>query len=426
MDTGRGTASAVPVRAGGSERAWSDGRIVGLDVARWLALVGMIATHALRPVEASGHPTLVQSVASGRASALFAVLAGVSLALMSGGPRRLDGRELRGAAAGLAVRAVLIGLVGLVLAGLGTTIAVILTNYAVLFLVGLPFLRLRARTLAVLAAVWVVAGPLLSFLIRPALAAQGLPQVNVASPRFVDLERPLNLVVVVVVTGWYPVITWLAYLLLGMAVGRSRLDSVRTALVLVASGAILAVAASTLSDWLIARPGVFTTLGVTMASPPARDDLVSTLELGLNGTTPTGSAWWLAIDSPHSGTPLDLAHTGGCALAVIGACLLLTRLAPRVFAVVFGAGAMPLTLYSLHVVLRSPGLLDDDDAAVFWLHVLTVTLVGSWFRALGLKGPLEAAVTRAAGVVRRAVAGSAHAGPARVTTTRLEAAERTE
>src|SRR5690606_26499734 len=97
MDTGRGTASAVPVRAGGSERAWSDGRIVGLDVARWLALVGMIATHALRPVEASGHPTLVQSVASGRASALFAVLAGVSLALMSGGPRRLAGRELRGA-----------------------------------------------------------------------------------------------------------------------------------------------------------------------------------------------------------------------------------------------------------------------------------------------------------------------------------------
>ncbi|MFN8190951.1 MAG: heparan-alpha-glucosaminide N-acetyltransferase domain-containing protein [Nocardioidaceae bacterium] len=405
MGTGRGTALSATEEKQRPNPAWSDGRIVGLDMARWLALVGMIATHALRPVEASGHATLVESVAAGRSSALFAVLAGVSLALMSGGPRPLSGPELRSVAAGLAVRAVLIGIVGLLLAGLGTLIAIILTYYAVLFVAGLPFLRLRARTLAVLAGVWIVAGPLLSHLIRPALAAQGLPEVNVASPRFVDLERPLNLLVVVVFTGWYPVFTWLAYLLLGLALGRSRLDRVRTALAVLGSGAALAVAASTVSDWLLARPGAFTALGVTMVSPPARDDLVATLELGLTGTTPTGSTWWLAIDAPHSGTPLDLALTGGSALAVIGACLLVTRLAPRVFAVVFGAGAMPLTLYCVHIVLRTPGLLDDDSPAVFWLHVLTVTLIGSWFRSLGLKGPLEAVVARASGVVRRTVAG---------------------
>jgi len=399
MDTGRGTVYAATERESRPNRAWSHGRIVGLDMARWFALVGMIATHALRPVEASGHPTLVHSVASGRAAALFAVLAGVSLALMSGGPRRLAARDLRAVAAGLAVRAVLIGLVGLVLAALETRIAIILTYYAVLFLLGLPFLRLRARTLAVLAAGWIVAGPLLSLMVRPELAARGLPEVNVASPQLVDLARPLDLLVVLVFTGWYPAFTWLAYLLLGMAVGRSLLDRARTAMVLLVSGAVIAVGASALSDWLIARPGVFTTLGVTMASPPARDDLVSTLELGLNGTTPTGSTWWLAIDSPHSGTPLDLAQTGGCALAVIGACLLLTRLAPRGFAIVFGAGAMPLTLYTLHVVLRAPGLLDDDAPTIFWLHVLAVTLIGSMFRALGLRGPLESVVARTAGAV---------------------------
>src|SRR5690606_18319682 len=118
MGTGLGTASAATALDRQSNPAWSDGRIVGLDVARWLALVGMIATHALRPVEANGHATLVESVAAGRASALFAVLAGVSLALMSGGPRPLVGRDLRAAAAGLAVRALLIGAVGLLLAAL--------------------------------------------------------------------------------------------------------------------------------------------------------------------------------------------------------------------------------------------------------------------------------------------------------------------
>ena len=58
-----------------------------------------------------------------------------------------------------------------------TGIAVILAYYAVLFLLGLPFLGLRARSLAVLAALWVVAGPVLSQLLRP-----HLPEHEVGSP----------------------------------------------------------------------------------------------------------------------------------------------------------------------------------------------------------------------------------------------------
>ena len=45
------------------------------------------------------------------------------------------------------------------------------------------------------------------------------------------------------------------------------------------------------------------------------------------GTTPTNGSWeWLLVDAPHSGTPFDLAHTIGTALAVIGLCLLLRNL----------------------------------------------------------------------------------------------------
>ena len=59
------------------------GRLVGLDVARCLALLGMVATHVLDARTPDGELATAQWLAGGRASALFAVLAGVSLALMT-------------------------------------------------------------------------------------------------------------------------------------------------------------------------------------------------------------------------------------------------------------------------------------------------------------------------------------------------------
>jgi len=57
-------------------------RLAGVDVARGLALLGMAAVHIFPEQSADGglHPAYV--VAAGRASALFAVLAGVGLALL--------------------------------------------------------------------------------------------------------------------------------------------------------------------------------------------------------------------------------------------------------------------------------------------------------------------------------------------------------
>ncbi|OLT01079.1 hypothetical protein BJF90_33515 [Pseudonocardia sp. CNS-004] len=60
------------------------GRILGVDAARAVALVGMFATHIF-PLREAREPTLTGLVAAGRASALFAVLAGVGIALATGG-----------------------------------------------------------------------------------------------------------------------------------------------------------------------------------------------------------------------------------------------------------------------------------------------------------------------------------------------------
>ena len=58
-----------------------------------LALLGMVATHLLLEIGPDGEQTWPHDLAGGRASALFAVLAGVTLALLTGGRKPLRGRD---------------------------------------------------------------------------------------------------------------------------------------------------------------------------------------------------------------------------------------------------------------------------------------------------------------------------------------------
>ncbi len=382
------------MRAGGAAgvTTGAPGRLVGLDVARCLALLGMVATHVLPARTPGGDLALGQAVAGGRSAALFAVLAGISLALMTGGTDPVRGRTLASRAVGLVVRAVLIAALGLVLGMLDTGIAVILAYYGVLFGLGTAFLALRARTLALLAAAWVVLGPVVSHLVRP-----HLPERGYASPHPGQLADPLQLLSELTFTGYYPAVPWLAYLLVGMALGRTDLRDRWRAASIAVWGAALAVVALIVSTALAGSSDVVT-------------PELGRIETGMFGQTPVGGPWdWLLVVAPHSTTPFDLAHTAGSALAVLGVCLLLVgllgRRGRRTVAVVFGAGTMTLTLYSLHVVLRSPGLLDGDTTATFLAHVGVVLAVGALLVALGRRGPLERAVTAAARAAGRLVPG---------------------
>ena len=354
------------------------GRVVGIDVARFVALVGMMAIHILPAYDADG-VTTSQSIAGGRSSALFAVLAGASLSLMTG-RRPALGEDWPRAAAGTAVRAGLIALIGLVLGDLDTGIAVILTYYGLLFLLGIPFLVARTRTLVVLAAGWVLVGPVLSHLIRPHLDAP-----SGASPTFAELGRPVTLTLELLFTGYYPVFVWLAYLLVGMAVGRLDLRSWRTIGWLAGVGAVLVGTAYSVSDALV-DAGRDELVAVSGGSV---DLLERELAGSMHGTTPTDTWWWLVVRSAHAGTPLDLVQTVGCALVVIAVCLVLGRLAPRLSAVVFGAGAMTLTLYTVHVLARGPGGWDGDTTDVYVGQVLAVLAIGMMFGLARMKGPLE-------------------------------------
>lgn len=366
-------------------------RIVGVDVARFVALAGMMAVHILPGLDGSGDVTLSQELAGGRASALFAVLAGVSLTLAAG-RRPLPGDRWARVAGGIAVRSLLVGALGLWLGGLDSGIAVILTYYAVLFLLGAPFLVATTRSLFVLAAVWVVAAPVLSQIFRGTLEPRRGP-----SPAFAQLSEPLTLLQELLLTGYYPAFVWLAYLLFGMGLGRLDLRSPRVITVIGLAGAAMVAAAYVVSDALLSLRVVRDEL--VALSGGSEDLLEADLVQSFAGTTPTESAFWLLVRAPHSGAPLDLVQTIGSAAIVLAAALAVARAAPRAAAVVFGAGAMTLTLYTLHVWLRVPGRWDADTVDVYVGQLALVALIGTVFAALRWRGPLEWVVGAASGLV---------------------------
>ncbi len=357
-------------------------RVVGVDLARAVAIAGMMAVHVL-PESSTGWPGRLYDLADGRASGLFAVLAGVSLGLST--RRTPPGARPRAAARlGVAVRGLLVALLGLALVSAGSRIAIILPYYGVAFLLVLPVLWWPARRLAALAAAWLVVGPLASFWVRAAHALDATYE----QPTLLDLAHPAELLRTLLLTGYYPVIGWTGYLLLGLAVARAGLAGAPAALRVLGAGLALAVGAWTTSALLLGPGGGLVRLAELGAAP-------GTPWWTFHGTVPTASPWFLAVAEPHSGTPLDLLHTSGTALVVLGAALLLPAVATRSLVPVAAFGSMPLSVYTGHVLAlaAAPG----DAPALLAAHVLVgVALATAWRLAAG-RGPLEGALSAAAG-----------------------------
>lgn len=372
-------------------------RLSGIDAARGAALLGMMATH-LMPMFGTDKtltPTWVGLVFSGRSAALFAVLAGIGLALATGKEHPGQGPQLWASRRGVAFRALLIAVVGLMLGGLEVNIAVILVHYAVLFLCMLPFLGLPARALCAWAGGWLLLSPVLGFLVRPWLLAATPPLQLGHNPGTDDLETPGRLLADLFFTGYYPVVQWMTYLLIGLAIGRLALSTAAVQLLLLGGGAVVAAAAKLLG---IAAMDSWGGQAALQSLPGQDSRLESLLQVNLAGVEQTDSWWWLASAAPHSGTTLDLLHTTGVAAAVVGLCLLLGRIGGRLkvsfLLPLSGAGAMTLTLYSAHVWLVS-GFPEQRLPAgwtaegMYWAQAIAAVAIGALFALLGRRGPLE-------------------------------------
>ncbi|WP_411376051.1 heparan-alpha-glucosaminide N-acetyltransferase domain-containing protein [Arthrobacter sp. MPF02] len=390
--------SRTPAKASRKTGGPASARLHGIDAARGVALLGMMATHLLPTFESNADltPTWVGLTFSGRAAALFAVLAGVGLALSTGRNKPLSGSDLSAARRGVALRALVIAAVGLALGGLEVNLAIILVHYAVLFLCVLPFLGMGLKQLCAWAGGWILASPVLAYLLRPWLLAAEPPLKLGHNPKWEDLGTPARLLSDLFFTGYYPVVQWMTYLLVGLVIGRLVLTRALVPVVLLAAGTVVAAAAKTLGVTAMESWGGRAALEAVLDSPGY--PLHSVLQVNLTGIPQEGSWWWLASAAPHSGTSLDLLHTSGVAAAVIGLCLFLGRLAEWVdldlLLPLRGAGAMTLSLYTVHVWVVSGFYLKPlpagwTEEGMYFAQAATAIIVGMVFVLLKWRGPLE-------------------------------------
>ncbi|WP_067449765.1 DUF418 domain-containing protein [Actinomadura macra] len=354
------------------------GRLLGIDLARCLALFGMYAAHVgPDPSDGGATGTLVE-LTHGRSMPLFALLAGVTLVVIAGRTTPKTGRPGRQAAAKIIIRAAILLVLGTALTMTGTSVEVILAYYGVYFLLALPLIRLRARTLALIAAGWALSGPQLSYVIQGFLdgpADSGIdPLDRLSGDGFLDL----------LFTGSYPALTYLPFLIAGMAVGRLDLTSATVRVRLAALGGFL-TALGYGGSWLAFQ--LFPNLMAATEAPSAWWSDVD--------GDPAGGAAWLLTAAPHSETTPWAVGSTGAALMVLAAALAAVDMLPwlrRLATPLIAVGAMSLTAYVAHIVVLLP--LGTDDLPSWPPHLLlgfigAVTVPAFVWSRYFRRGPLE-------------------------------------
>ncbi|MEI5102532.1 DUF418 domain-containing protein [Streptomyces sp. PmtG] len=385
--------------------ARSTGRLIGVDLARGLAVYGMYAAHVgPDPATTGGALGFLMELAHGRSSALFAFLAGFSLALMTGRRVPKTGRAGRQAVAKVVIRAVVLLALGTALTMSGTPVEVILAFYGLYFLLALPLYRLSARTLAEIAVVAALVLPQLLFLLLRAVyddgALGGGSTGPWAWPRTAD--GPVSLLL----TGSYPALSWLPFVIAGMAVARLDLADAAVRVRLAATGAGLAVLGYG-GSWLALHhlPGVAHALGG--AGWPDGNGMRTAWWSDVAGWPEKDTWGWLFVASPHSETTLSIVANTGVAIAVLALCLIAVDALPRLrrpAGPVIAVGTMSLTAYVLHILaIRFLGVDELPGPTVYTLlgFVVGVTAFAALWSRLFRRGPLEWLLWRATKVADR-------------------------
>lgn len=350
-------------------------RVHGVDLARGLAVLGMFVAHLSLTDDAGNRVPAWFVVFDGRSSALFAFLAGVSIGLMSGGARLPGAGTLRRTRVVVAVRALVLYPLGYVLVLLGTPVLIILPAYAAMFLLMLPVVGWPARRLLALAAAVLVVMPTVLAVVTTPLAGADRSVLS----RLTGLPDPVEVPGDVLLTGAYPALLWVAYLLVGLAATRSDLTSRATQGRLVVGGAALAVLGYQASAWGLAAAG------------PGAGPLVERLLRA----------------EPHDYSTPEMVGNLGVAMLVLGTCLALTdhatafaRAAVSVTSPVRAVGSMALTVYSAQIVMIF--VLGNDvvwdpasNATLGWFVLAALAAAWAWRRWVG-RGPLEELLRSAA------------------------------
>ena len=358
------------------------GRVAGIDVARGLAVLGMFCAHvAPRDPRDPAVLRLLVTASDGRSSILFALLAGVSLAILTGRNVVYEGEQMRTARLRILGRSAMLVVIAGLLVSLGTSINVILAFYAAWFVAALPFARWPAARLLRAAAVLSVLGPLTAVGVMWLAGSLGMWMTGDAN----------SFIVEVFFSGAYPGASYMVFVLAGMGIGRLDVTSTRLQVRLVWVGGLLAVLGY-LTSWCLAQvvglpteEGIEPWRQVTIANGPTTGE-------GLHWTPLPFPALADLVDAgAHTGTVLETIGSGGCAVMVLGLCLLAGGWARHVLRPVAAVGSMALTAYSAQFVVvafNEDWLVAQDWAPFAWLALGAMAGTLGW-GLVARRGPLE-------------------------------------
>ncbi|WP_062388583.1 heparan-alpha-glucosaminide N-acetyltransferase domain-containing protein [Demequina iriomotensis] len=319
-------------------------RIIGLDVARGFAVLGMVAAHVgddgTRGADADGWGWLL--LAHGRPSALFAVLAGVTMTLMLvGAGGRHDAAAVRRTRARVAARAGVLIVLGLLLTQLATGVDIVLVNLGLIMLMAIPLLRAPTWVLLSAGGVAFAVGRVLVAALQPEGWWSAAPVVG----RLWSYH--------------YPAMSWIGYALIGLALGCVALRSTRTQVALLGAG--VSVAAIAVAVRVLAGEGPITDLGA------------------------------------HTYTPLEMVANTAVAAGTIGACCWLAPRARPLLSPIEALGSMALTGYVAHLLViaavGSTMVYEPSNVALVALEAALLASAWAWRRWQG-QGPLERGLTR--------------------------------
>lgn len=346
-------------------------RLLGLDVARALAIVGMVVVNLDLSFHASTRdPSVLADAAAllrGRAAATFVVLAGMGLSLLSAWARERGGPQERWETQALIVRrGGFLLAVGLGLMAVGWW-ADILHYYAFYLWIAAALVYRSARDLR-----RVALGSVALFLLLLPAYERGW---DFDTLTYVDLWTPLGFTHNLLFNGLHPVFPWVAFVVWGMWLGRQDLRSAAVQGWLMGGGLGVASATLALSGAVSAAAPVLQPLLIAEPIPPGIPYLLS---------------------------------AGGIATALIGGCLWATQRAPNapVWSALVPFGQHALTWYVGHVVLLIVPLsvLEAEQWArmpLVWAASLVfcsaAMAFSSWWAPRYRRGPLSLVMRRFTG-----------------------------
>jgi len=358
----------------------SRGRIIGLDIARAFAIIGMVLVNFKIAMGAEENgPQWLRSVAAlfnGRAAATFVVLAGVGASLGSRRARENCDPELQHRAqVTLAKRALFLFVIGWAFFPLWP--ADILHYYGVYLAIGSILLFASSKRLLALAAASVAVS--LVFIVR----FDPLANWNLVDYSYRGLATPVGFFRNLFLDGFHPVFPWIAFYLFGMWLGRTDLrDPIWRRRLLLWSTVIVVV--SEVAAWVLLGPK-----GSSLANLDAQ-------------------SWrWLFSVEPVPPFPLYVLAGGGTAVLVIcGSIWLGDHLPAKAAEPLVSTGQLALTIYLVHVLVGMV-LLDAfgrlDNQTLTWavstsMAFCAAAILFSWaWRRRFERGPLEAVMRRVAG-----------------------------